>query len=444
MIKPIRPIQLFNASDIQNAFKVLQQSQQIGKVVIELRQSPERHNVQSGAAERKRTPVFDSSASYLLVGGLGGIGRAVSVWLVENGARHLIFLSRSAGKLEDQEFVQELESMDATVELIKGSVSEPNDVNRAIQAAGDAPLKGIMNLSMLLRDQSWQDMTWNDWHTAVGPKVQGTWNLHNLTMASGAELDFFVLFSSISGIIGNIGQANYASASTFMDSFTQYRTGLGLAASTIDLGAVFDIGFVSKNDTLLRQMKTMGFHGVNEKDILDALVVATAKPSPKIASLSDSADPSTFVLGLASTSPLSNDDSRVLWRRDPRFAAYHNGRTGSTEASASGGSENIKAFLSSARADPTVLKTPEAANMLARAIGTKVLSLLFKPESELDTSVGLVELGMDSLVSVELRSWWKQTFNLDISVLQMMGMGTLEVLGKHAAEGLIRAFHGSA
>ena len=166
-IKPIRPIQLFNASDIQNAFKVLQQSQQIGKIVIELRQSPERHNVQSGAAERKRTPVLDSSASYLLVGCLGGIGRAVSVWLVENGARHLIFLSRSAGKLEDQEFVQELESMDATVELIKGSVSEPNDVNRAIQAAGDAPLKGIMNMSMLLRDQSWQDMTWNDWHTAV-------------------------------------------------------------------------------------------------------------------------------------------------------------------------------------------------------------------------------------------------------------------------------------
>ena len=185
----------------------------------------------------------------------------------------------------------------------------------------------------------------------------------------------------------------------------------------------------------------MGFHGVKEEDILDALVVATAKPSPKTGRLSGSADPSTFVLGLGSTSSLSKDDSRVLWRRDPRFAAYHNGRTASAEASASGGTENIKAFLSSARADPTILKKPEAAKMLARAIGTKVLSLLFKPESELDTSVGLVELGMDSLVSVELRSWWKQTFNLDISVFQMMGMGTLEVLSKHAAEGLIRAFH---
>ena len=439
-IKPIRPIQVFNASDIQHAFKVVQQNQHIGKIVVELRESAGQSFIECGVAERKRTPVFNSSASYLLVGGLGGVGRAVSAWLVEHGAHHLIFLSRSAGKSEDQEFAQELVTMGATVELIKGSVSEPNDVTHAIQAAGDAPLKGIINLSMLLRDQSWRDMTWDDWCTGIGPKVQGTWNLHNLTMATGAELDFFVLFSSISGIIGNIGQANYASASSFMDSFVQYRTGLGLAASTVDLGAVFDIGFVSESDTLLRQMKTMGYHGVKEKDILDALVVATAKPSPKATSLADSADPSTFALGLASTLPLSNEKNRVLWRRDPRFAAYHNVGTAGTEASASGGSDGIKAFLSSARADPAVLKMPEAADTLAHAIGIKVLSLLSKPENELDTSVGLAELGMDSLVSVEMRSWWKQTFGLDISTLEMLGMGTLEVLGKHAAEGLGRAF----
>ena len=431
---------MFKASGIQEAFKVVQQNQHIGKIIIELRESAARNYVESGVAKRRRKPVFNSSASYLLVGGLGGVGRALSVWMIEHGARHLIFLSRSAGKPEHHDFTRELESMDATVKLINGSVSEPEDVTRAIQATGDAPLKGIINLSMLLRDRSWRDMTWDDWRTGIGPKVQGTWNLHNLTIATGAVLDFFILFSSISGIIGNIGQANYASASSFMDSFVQYRTGLGLAASTVDLGAVFDIGFVSESDTLLRQMKTMGYHGVTEKDILDALVVATAKPSLKTVSLADSADPSTFALGLASTLPLSNDNNRVLWRRDPRFAAYHNADTSSTEASASGGSDGTKAFLSRARADPTLLKTAEAVDILARAVGIKVLSLLNKPENELDTSVGLLELGMDSLVSAEMRSWWKQTFGLDISVLEMLGMGTLEVLGKHAAEGLGRAF----
>lgn len=418
----------------------MQQGLHMGKIVIELRQSAQTTHLNSGIAERRKTPKFDSSGSYLLVGGLGGLGRSISIWMVEHGARNLVFLSRSAGsRAEDQEFVQELESMGCEVQLVKGSVANIEDVTRAVKIPA-RPLKGVIQMSMVLRDQAFPKMTWDDWETAVSPKVQGTWNLHNATEAASSNLDFFVLFSSLSGIIGQPGQANYTSANTFLDAFCQFRSEKGLAASSINIGAVEDIGFIAQKDDLLRQMKSTGFYSVNEKDLLDALVVATAPPSHRTI-VPGLTDPGTFVLGLASTIPLTSGNNRAVWRKDPRMAVYHNTAV-AADSSASGANDGIKAFISSARADPGVLESAESANKLAQEIGKKLLDLLMKPDEELNTGLGLSDLGMDSLVAIEMRTWWKQMFGFDISVLEMLGMGTLDALGKHAAEGLIKAIRG--
>uniref|UniRef100_A0A0B7KGY7 Uncharacterized protein n=1 Tax=Bionectria ochroleuca TaxID=29856 RepID=A0A0B7KGY7_BIOOC len=442
-ILPIQPVAVYPATQIQDAFELVQKSeQQIEKVVIELRNVDSTIHEDPAISDRRRTPVFERAASYLLVGGLGGIGRAVAIWLIEHGARNLVFLSRSAGKPEDLEFARELETMGASVKLVAGSVTEQSVVAQAIKAAGDnAPLKGIINMTMLLRDQAWANMTWDDWHTAVGPKVQGTWKLHNQAIEAGAKLDFFVMFSSISGIIGNMGQANYGSANSFLDSFVQYRAGLGLAASTIALGAVFGVGYVSESAELIHQMKATGYHALRETDILDALTAATAPASPRALFWDGSADPRTFALGIRSLLPLTSPNCRVPWRRDPRFAVYRNESDGGSGAGAGDAGDGIKGFLSQARENPDALSTPEAADFLARAIGLKVLSLLFIPADELNLEVGLADIGMDSLVAIEMRLWWKQTLGLDISVLEMLGMGTIEVLGKYAAEKLSQVLH---
>ncbi|KAI1776601.1 fatty acid synthase S-acetyltransferase [Hypoxylon cercidicola] len=434
----IHPLKVFPASEAADAFRYMQKGQHIGRVGISLRNSVEDYEIHFDATKRVRPITFSSSACYLLVGGLGGLGRAISTWMVDHGARELIYLSRSAGAgAQDGIFANELRSMGCEVKFAKGDVTRPDDVANAV-AAASCPLKGVIQMSMVLRDQNFEAMTIDEWNAVVAPKVEGTWNLHNATMTAGAELDFFVLFSSLSGIIGQPGQANYASANTFLDAFAQYRNGLGLAASVVDIGAVEDIGFISQHHGLMNKMKSTGFKGVTEQELLDAMAVAmTPQPTKKIESgNSQFVDSNTFVLGLGSSIPLSSPNNRAVWRKDRRMAAYHNASIGSRDAAAS--NETLKTFLASAKADPSLLKSPESSKVLALEIGKKLFDLLLKPQEDLNTSWPLVDLGLDSLVALELRAWWKQVFSFDISVLEMLGMGSLDALGQHAADGLLR------
>ncbi|XXG98856.1 hypothetical protein Hte_005186 [Hypoxylon texense] len=434
----VQPLKIFPASEAADAFRYMQKGQHIGRVGISLRGFVEGHEAHFDVKKRARPITFSGSASYLLVGGLGGLGRAISSWMVDHGAREMIYLSRSAGTgTHDDIFANELKSMGCEAKFVQGDVTIPDDVARAV-AAASSPLKGVIQMSMVLRDQNFEAMTIDAWNAVVAPKVQGTWNLHNATTTAGADLDFFVLFSSLSGIIGQPGQANYASGNTFLDAFAQYRNGLGLAGSVVDIGAVEDIGFISQHHGLMNKMKSTGFKGVTEQELLDAMAVAMApQATKKIASgNSQFVDGNTFVLGLGSSIPLSSPNNRAVWKKDRRMAAYHNASTGSGDAASS--NETLKTFLASAKGDPSLLKSADSSRLLALEIGKKLFDLLLKPQEDLNTSWPLVDLGLDSLVALELRAWWKQVFSFDISVLEMLGMGSLDALGQHAAEGLLR------
>lgn len=446
-ISPVRPIKVFNVASTAEAFLVMSKGLHIGRIAVCLRESPGDIDLGVELAKRSIRPSFKHSVSYLLIGGLGGLGRAISSWMVDNGARELIYLSRSAGAgADDQAFVNELHSMGCDVKLVRGSVTEVRDVTRAIQAASH-PLKGIIQMSMVVHDRNFTVMTYDEWIGSVAPKVQGTWNLHNATISAGIELDFFVLFSSLSGIFGQPGQANYASANTFLDAFSQYRRGLGLAASVIDLGSVADVGFFERNQDLLELLRMVGFKGVSEQHMLDAMTAAVndnTNTNLAVNSSSRFVAHDSLLLGIGAAMSLNDPNNRAIWRDHRPMAIYHNesGASGSSgDGSSSGGSSNetLKSYLASARADTSLLKTPEAANVLAVEIGRKLFDLLLTPEEEeVNTSLPLVDLGLDSIVALELRTWWKQMFGFDISVLEMLGMGSLEALGQHAAEGLLR------
>lgn len=442
-IKPIGPTTLFKASAIEDAFRYMQKGAHIGKIVVNMREESPSGVVNHipAPAGRPKALELDGSGSYLLAGGLGGLGRAVSRYMVEHGARRLVYLSRSGGtKAEDQTLVSELKSMGCEVAIVKGSVSDEDDVTCALQQAPN--LKGIINLSMALNDQGFERMALEEWNGTVAPKVKGTWNLHNASVTAGAALDFFVLFSSLSGIIGQPGQANYAGANTFLDAFVQYRNRLGLVASAIDIGGVEDVGFVAGNEELLRKLKTTMSYSVRETELLEAVGAAILLPSLPAAASSSNLDAfvphNTFVLGLATSTPLS--ESRALWKGDRRMAVYYNTAKGS-DSRASGSSDGLKAFLATVRADARVLKSPEAERTLTLEIGKRVFDFLLRPEDDLEvsTSVPLAHLGMDSLVAIEMRTWWRQALGFDITVLEMLGLGSLDALGKHAAEGLLRA-----
>lgn len=439
LITPIRPLKVFDAASTNNAFRYMQPGQHIGRIAVSLRDSPQTTKLGPDIKNRPRELRLQESASYLLVGGLGGLGRSVSRWMVEHGARHLIYLSRSAGSSpDDAQLIKELNSMGCSAQVFRGTVISLEDVTRALREA-KTPVSGILQMSMVLRDQNVTKMTWSEWQEATAPKVQGTWNLHNASLSEKLDLDFFVAFSSLSGIIGQPGQANYAGANTFLDAFVKYRTSLGLQASALDIGAVGDVGFLSEDRDLMQKMTMAGFKALKEQEVLDALSLAIAPCHPITTEDAEEGPPGfvvnrdSFVLGLTA---LDNPANRAVWKDDRRMAIYHN-LSGSAEK-ADAQQTGLKAYITSAKRDPSILKNQDASKYLAKEVGKKLMSLIMKPEEEINLSLSLTDIGMDSLVGIELCNWWKQVFGFKVSVLEMLGMGSLEAVGEHAIKGLAR------
>ncbi|KLO96043.1 Uncharacterized protein LW93_10925 [Fusarium fujikuroi] len=185
-------------------------------------------------------------------------------------------------------------------------------------------------------------------------------------------------------------------------AFGRYRAGMGLACTSLDLGAMEGIGYLDENQDLLRKMKGTGWRPVGEIELVEALNVALM-PSSSPQEYGDA-----FLLGVAPTVPL-----------------------GSAETN-----DGLRAFLSSVKKDPSILNSHESVNTLALEIGEKLASLLLTGDVDLDVSMNTADMGLDSLVAIELRGWWKLSFGFEISTLEMLSMGTLEALGQRTADGL--------
>ena len=153
-IQPIKPIKIFDAVEVEDAFRYMQKGTHMGKVVVRMPADPE----DLTATATPRELVLRSDASYLMVGGLGGLGQSVSTWMAEHGAKNLIYLSRSAGTTErDKIFIKELEGYGCNVQMFPGSVSVLADVENVVQNAAK-PIAGVMQMSMVLRvsvDLAW-------------------------------------------------------------------------------------------------------------------------------------------------------------------------------------------------------------------------------------------------------------------------------------------------
>ncbi|KAI6827416.1 polyketide synthase [Hortaea werneckii] len=430
-IHPIHPTTCFDAEHAEDAFRFMQTGQHIGRIVVKI----PRDTSTIPLASRPPAPEFEGQKTYLLVGGMGGLGRSVASWMVSAGARNLIFMSRSAGKSEqDQNFARELELSGCKVHCCAIDITDTDAVREALERT-QASVAGVLQMAMVLRDVGIMNMDKANWDAAVAPKVQGTWNLHHAL----PNVDFFVMFRSNSGTLGSYGQANYAAANAFLDSFVQYRQNLGQAASVIDIGAVGDVGYVAETQVAAENMESMAGRLISEQDFLNCLQLAIARSTP---TERRNKGPSTEADGyidlkqviLLNSSILSMADpsNQIFWRKDPRMGIYRNVQRTSAESPTTD-SNSLRRLVATLKADSSIADQAELAQTLARELSKQVATVLMLGEDEIDVDRSLTDVGMDSLVAIEMRNWWKQNLGVDVSVLELKDGRSILRLGELAA-----------
>ncbi|KAK6207953.1 hypothetical protein QIS74_13034 [Colletotrichum tabaci] len=353
--------------------------------------------------------LFKPDATYLVAGGLGGIGRAIGLWMVGNGAMNLVFCGRSgASTPEAKEMVRTLREKGARVRAYACDIAEESEVHRMVERMRD------------------EEKLPADYGAVVRPKVQGTLNLHSLVPgASSPDLDFFVMLSSVSGIIGNATQAAYAAANPFLDAFAAYRAGLGLYGAAVDLGAMEDVGYLAENPALLDAMRRQGFQTTTEDELLALLRDIVSRPkTPGVGRIGGHA--SQLVTCLGSWRPGASLGINLSAARFAHFRRL----TGDTEAE---GAAQGEGRLRERLRQPGGVY--EAAAIICTAIVAKVAGVGRVSEDAVDPSRPLKEYGVDSLNAVEIRNWAFRKMDYTVSVLELMANQAIEKLATKIAQG---------
>jgi aryl carrier-like protein len=299
-----------------------------------------------------------------------------------------------------------------------------------------------------MQDTPFLDMKWSEWNGTLGPKVRGTWNLHEAL--ADQPLDFFWMASTLVTLVNDPGQSNYSAACGFLEAFCQYRHSLGLPATVLNICPIDGVGFVAESPQVRWNMKAQGLYILGEHEFLDFVKFNLLQPGlPGQDSEANGAAGLTrpwenhnqVVMGLRSGSELHLDDpnNRTAWRRDRRTGRYHNLRLEGAEKAAISGTDPLALFLDRVTGagvdqEALVAMLNEADNtaFLAREVGKKIYELILKPVDDadaIDTQLTLAQIGLDSLMAIELRRWMRRVVGVAVSVLEIMGSGSLLQLG---------------
>ncbi|WYZ36704.1 hypothetical protein EsH8_II_000210 [Colletotrichum jinshuiense] len=395
-VKPIAPIQLFSMAEVEKAFRFMQAGKHMGKVVV-------RVDAEDMVPAVPRTPRVDirADATYV-VAGVGGICKEIGRWLAEKGAKHLVLLSRSAASSEENRaFASELQKNYAAntyaYDCDVGNKEALLQVLNDLKSKNVPAVRGCVTGAMVLRDTLFDKMTADHVRTTVGPKVHGTWNLHELLPR---DLDFFVMLSSLAGVMGHRGQGNYGCGNIFQDYFASFRRSQGLRAMTIDIGYLLSVGFVAEHDEYVDHVKAMGLKVMHKSDLHGLMATALE---------GSDAHPPQVMCGL----PYNEHDDAWYWIQDQRFAGLRKKASGS----GAGGSATVSLrdeLVRCGKADD------EAVHLITSALVQRLAKLMMMPEDDVDAGKPLSAYGVDSLVAVEVRNWIAKEVAVEVSVFDIM------------------------
>jgi acyl transferase domain-containing protein/acyl carrier protein len=384
------PHRVFSVSDIVSAFRFMAQAKHTGKVVVSM------HDEVVVTPRAQGSLTLRDDGTYLITGGLGGFGLAAAQWLVEQGARHLVLMGRSGASSPAAEAaITAMREAGVAVVVAKADVTQESQVAAVLANIRQSmpPLHGVIHAAMVLDDGLLLQLDEERTRKVMAPKVIGAWNLHTQTLAD--PLDFFVSFSSFTSMIGNPGQANYVAANAFLDALAYHRRLQGLPALTVNWGAVSSVGYVAENPEIGQKLEHVGVKSLPAQQLLRILSALLRHSAVQIG------------VGHIDWPRLAKVH---LVRVSPRFAHLTEATPG--DDGEAQGTSLVDALLAVDPAERQQFMSTQIRDQLARVLGMS--------PAKLDIEQPLLNLGLDSLMAVEIGNQLQAMVGVDVPAMKFM------------------------
>lgn len=382
------PTTVFAFDEAASAFETMARARHIGKIVL----TPP---AGTGPEIRVDAPLMRDDGCYLVTGGLGGIGIELAGWLVRRGARRLVLAGRRAPGADAAEAIERLRAVGAEVTVRQIDIADRGQVDDMVQAIAEtgSPLRGVLHAAGVLEDGLLERAEAAAFDRVLAPKVDGAWNLHEVTAES--PLDFMVFFSSAAGVLGSPGQANYAAANLFMDALAEYRRAVGLPAMSVAWGPWGRVGLAARTDRN-EHTRRLGLGAIEPAEglvILDRLMLA---------------DPMrALVIPAMQTSRVSDlAGGRAIRPRLSELATTEN-----SSQSNSG---------SALRRELEGLAPGEATAAIARYLTGEIEQRLGAAAGTVDPDRPLRYLGLDSLAAMEFRMRIERELSITVPLVRIL------------------------
>jgi malonyl CoA-acyl carrier protein transacylase len=345
------------------------------------------------------TITFRKDGTYLITGGLGGLGLLVAQWMVEQGANHLVLAGRSESNQAVNDQLRQLEQAGAQITVAQADVTDAKQLAGMLAEIEQSlpPLRGIVHAAGVLDDGVLLQQNWERFASVMAPKVEGAWNLHTLTQ--NLSIDFFVMFSSTASLLGSPGQANHAAANAFLDALAYFRRSRGMAGLSINWGAWSEVGAAARRQ-VSEQWRMRG--------------IETMAPVQGLEVLKQLFSQSAVQVGVA---PINWQQFLKKSAFSPFFADFApvSGQPQEQQV------EFVQRLAQTSVSDRRTYLVAYVCSQVAKILG-------FNPSTPIDIKQRFFNLGMDSLTSIELRNGLQTNLGCSLPSTLVFDYPTVEAL----------------